>query len=300
MTVHLEGMGVQGALLAHQLHCRGVAFTWHDNDAERTAWKASTGAIYPADSTKFGPDRNAGRFGKCGTTKASLPAPTLSGRQAWCFARRTPPHNGKYPVTELGHGLRLGSDPSFHFNAQTFVPFIREQFKDRRVPQACGKNAKHYVVAHGWGERLHYAYWGWTRLVGLTYPEHYDLGALRPSFYFRPNRFVMAYAYPVPGTHLYYAGSSIIKQKLGAFKSLDIEPKYVRWKENVQKLSAGTVTVSEEGPFIEGWRPASAPLDTAWARKRGNVITLRPLWNNGIRHFPRQWVSVAEILGLTP
>ena len=300
MTVHIEGMGLQGALLAHRLHKYGVPFTWHDIETERTAWKASTGAIYPADSEKFGPDRECWKVWKAWYEGGEFRPEHLEKTAGMIFCTKNPPHLGKYGMDELGDDLRRGHDESYHFNAQTFVPYIREQFDKNIASKQKGLGAKHYIVAHGWGERLAYTYWGWTRLVVLRYSEEFDKDGLRPAFYFRPNKYLMAYAYPVPGTPYWYAGSSIIKQKLGKERSLDMPTKYLRWKANFLELAKGRVEIAQEGPYIEGWRPAAAVDDAAWARKRGPVITLRPLWNNGIRHFPRQWVGVASLLGLVP
>lgn len=302
MSVHIEGMGLQGALLAHRLHLHGVPFTWDDEDAEHTAWKASTGAIYPADSTKFGPDRECWQVWKSWyEANQFAEGAFLEKTSGLIFSTKNPPHLGTYGYDELGNDLKRGHDESYHFNAQTFVPFIREKFAARRVPPDVGKaNCKVHIVAHSWGERLAFAYWGWTRLVSLEYPQSWDQGSHRPAFYFRPNKYVMAYAYPVPGTHFWYAGSSIIKQKIGAFKPLDMPSKYERWKANFEALSRHTVQIGYEGPYLQGWRPAGSAEDTAWARKRGKVVTLRPLWNNGIRHFPRQWIGVASTLGLVP
>jgi hypothetical protein len=299
LSVHIEGMGLQGALLAHRLHMYGVPFTWDDLEAERTAWKASTGAIYPATSTKFGPDKECWQVWKAWYEAGQFDRAHLEKSAGMIFATKNPPHEGKYGVDEFDFGIKRGQMESYHLNAQAFVPATRARFADRRVAPAVGKaNAKYHIVAHGWGERLAYAYWGWTRLVELEYPEQYDRNGTRPAFYFRPNKYVMAYAYPVAGTPWFYSGSSIIKQRLGAFKPLDMPTKYIRWASVFTELAQGQVRIVKEGNFIEGWRPAAAETDTSWARKRGRVITLRPLWNNGIRHFPRQWAGVAELLGL--
>jgi hypothetical protein len=176
---------------------------------------------------------------------------------------------------------------------------MRDNFKHCRTEGPVTPDGP-YIVTHGWGERLGHAYWGWTRLVELTVHPDAFLGVAshRPSFYFRPDRFSMAYAYPVPGTNWYYAGSNIIKQKIGKFKELDPVPKYERWKGIFEKHGEGFVTVGKEGPFLTGWRPAAREEDEAWVRIRGMKLTLRPLWNSGIRHFPQQWSGVASCLGL--
>jgi len=297
MRIHLEGMGLQGALLAHRLALYGVPFSWHDIEAEHTAWKASTGAIYPADSTNHGPDREAWKVWKFWHAAGQFDHNHLERSTGLVFCTKKPPHMGDYSFEKIAGGLKLGSEPSFHFNAQTFVPAMREKFADCRRIIAPHKNAfDRYIITHSWGERLDRTYWGWTRLVQLTFP---GLGvSWRPAFYFRPNRYLMAYAYPVPGTPWFYAGSSIIQQRLGKLRNLEAPPKYEKWKHNFEAIAQGQVKVIEEGEYLTGWRPAAAPTDEAWVRVKGNVITLRPLWNSGIRHFPAQWKGVAPQLRL--
>lgn len=311
MKVHLEGMGLQGTLLAHRLHEYGVAFTWHDIDAEHTAWKASTGAIYPADSTNHGPDREAYNVWGAWYENEKFEYQHLERSTGLVFCTKNPPHKGKYDVTSFSNGLSQGSQVSYHFNAQAFVPEMRQRYASVRISTVAAtetvkRNGAPYIITHGWGARLDRAYWGWTRCVQLEYDSRFRNNAEtggwveRPAFYFRPNRYVMAYAYPIPGGPWYYAGSSIIVQKKTALKPLEMYEKYTRWKRNFEELGKGMVKVRAEGSFLQGWRPAAAPSDEAWVRKTGNIITLRPLWNSGIRHFPAQWQGVANLLGLIP
>lgn len=298
MTVHLEGMGLQGALLAHRLHMYGVEFTWHDIDAPICAWKASTGAIYPADSTNHGPDRECWKVWKSWYEHGYFDAKHLEKSSGLVFCTQNPPHKGEYDSTEVAGGLRLGLEPSFHFNAQRFVPCMRKQFAEQRLDEA--PQGKPLIITHGFGQRLHHTYWGWTRLVELDYPDELQRDGLRPAFYLRPTRFEMAYAYPVAGTKWFYAGSNIIKQRKGKERQLEVQPKYDLWKSRFERFSGGRVKVTAESCFITGWRPAAAEEDTAWVRRKGLVLTLRPLWNSGIRHFPAQWAAVANQLGLVP
>lgn len=293
MKVHIEGMGVNGCLLAHQLRRVGIDFTWHDIDVPKTAWKASTGAIYPSGSLKFGPDQKCYDVWSAWFNELQY-APWLE-RSNWVYCTKKPPHEARYEFREVA-GLKIGMAPSFHLNAQVMVPSTRLTFE---AGQRKGRvDADLTVVSHGFGERLGHAYWGWHRPVRLRYPTEFDVGGLRPAIYLRPNRVEMAYAYPIPGTDMWYAGSSIIKQKYGSFKSLETWPKYERWKRTFEKYSKGVVEIEAAGDCVEGWRPATAPEDTAWLRRKGNVVTLRPLWNSGIRHFPFQWATLAVQLGV--
>jgi hypothetical protein len=303
LSVHLEGMGLSGALLAHRLAIYGVPFTWHDIDAPITAWKASTGAIYPAGAINHGPDKFCYDVWKSWYEAGQFSAAHLEKSTGFVFCTKNPPHKGDYHHERwAGDHLSMGI-PSYHLNGQSFVQAMRDNFAHCRVESGLSELARRdtsrpYIVTHGWGLRLGHAYWGWTRLVELNNPPVALEDGCRPSFYFRPDRFSMAYAYPVPGTNWYYAGSSIIKQKLGRFKELDPVAKYERWKRIFEKHGEGFVTVGKEGPFLTGWRPAAREEDEAWVRVRGRVLTLRPLWNSGIRHFPQQWAGIAPCLGL--
>lgn len=296
MTVHLEGMGLQGALLAHRLSMYGMPFTWHDTDAPHCAWKASTGAIYPAGAINHGPDQECYDVWKAWYEHGYFERSHLERSAGFVFCTKNPPHKGTYAHQEYaGDNLRIGA-PSYHLNAQAFVEAMRNQhyLKRHKGPNT---NVSTYIITHGWGQRLAFAYWGWTRKVRIT--ATFDrVNGERAAFYFRPNRFSMAYAYPIPGSNYYYAGSSILKQRLGKFHDLDPVPKYERWKRIFEEQGAGHVKVAEEGDYLTGWRPAAAETDTAWVRVRSGLITLRPLWNSGIRHWPKQWAGVANRLGL--
>lgn len=305
MRVHIEGMGLTGSMLAHMLWRNEVDFTWHDSKDPRVAWQASTGAIYPSGSEKFGPDEACREVWAQWHEQDVFQGATE--RSLYVFSTKSPPHGGKYATEQTAHGLQIAGESSYHLNAQLLVPRTRELFAAGEVQPAFAPkmdDVDWYIQAHGWGRRLSHVYWGWTRLVKLDYDAGYGASPFegmpdgRPCFYFREGRFIMAYAYPVPGTPWWYAGSSIIKQPILGRKSLSMPDKYDRWKANFERLGGGAVRVAEEGEFIEGWRPAAKDDDEAWTRVRGNAITVRPLWNSGIRHFPKQWAGIASTLGL--
>lgn len=310
LRVHLEGMGLGGALLAHRLKQYGVPFTWHDIDAPLNAWRASTGAIYPAGAKNHGPDEEAFKVWQAWYAMKQFAPAHLERSLGFVFCTKNPPHKGAYEhEAYTDTGLRKGP-PSYHLNAQAFVSAMRNEcHKERLDPIVAGPNGDvkgvdAYIVTHGWGDRLHHVYWGWTRLVKLhvntVHGDTIPLVGERPAFYLRPNRFEMAYAYPVPGTDWYYAGSSIIKQGKERMRDLNPVDKYRRWKDIFLRESKGALQIGEESTYLTGWRPAAAEEDTAWVKVRRNVITLRPLWNSGIRHFPKQWEGVAHVLGLVP
>ena len=287
MKIHIEGMGISGCLLAVLLDRQGHTISWHDTDIQRVAWPACTGAIYPAGSLKFGPDWDCYEVW-ARWFKEGIFYPFIERANYW-FAHQKPPHQGRYQFEgPTKHGLRMAVPPSFHLNAQKLVPWVRYHFSANQKPKP--KDVDLYVISHGFGKRLSHVYWGWTRIVSLDYDTSvYGCREFRPAFYFRPNKFVMAYAYPVPHSwDEWYAGSSIYKQPANKRRCLEIEPKFERWLEQFLKLSGGAVRVYKAGAMFEGWRPAAA--DNDWVRSEGRkVVSLRPLWNSGIRHFPEQW-----------
>lgn len=292
--IHIEGMGIPGCLLALLLHRRGIDFTWHDTGETITAWRASTGAIYPSTSTKFGNDD------ACRLVWEHWHAIDLTDgcteQAVWTYSQKSAPHGSKYQTRQLDCGLRQAIPFAYHLNAQALVPKVRDLFADKRTDGEPAHVIK--IVSHGFGVRRSHSYWGWTRLVELDYADEIKEAnsGLRPTFYFREGRVVMAYAYPIPGTRFWYAGSNIIKQKLGKERSLEMPPKYDTWKDRFLRLGGGNVSVVDEDDFIEGWRPACGDLD--WVTREGDVIHMRPLWNSGIRHFPQQWDGVLAHLGL--
>lgn len=304
--IHIEGFGLTGCLLAYHLDLQGISFTWSDIDAPKTAWKASTGAIYPAGSTKFGPDALCYDVWD-EWVREGLMAQHVEAADYW-FGSKAAPHQGRYAVSEPNEfGMRRALIPSYHFNAQSFVPAMREVHKFKRWTGEGHSKGAQRVIAHGFGERLGRAYWGWTRLVRIGYRDraaelqfrgHYarlDL-AQRPCFYFRPSKVVMAYAYPVPGTEWWYAGSSIIAQRADRMKELDMPPKYERWKRLFLEFSKGALTIEREGDYLQGWRPAAG--DNRWVTHREDgALLLRPLWNSGIRHFPMQLAQLFNAIG---
>lgn len=303
MKLHIQGMGLTGSLLAYFLHtATNVEFTWSDTDAPRTAWRASTGAIYPAGSMKFGPDR------LCYDVWAQWNAEGILGswteRSSYWFMTKSAPHQGAWKFDDANeHGLRRLHADSYHFCAQSFVPHMRECLQGLRTDGPA--QGEQLVVAHGFGQRLARAYWGWTRLVKLGYDDQYlstfDEGiGMRPCVYLRPNKVQMAYVYPVPGTPWWYAGSSIIAQRPDRMRSLEMQPKYERWRRDFLALSGGAFTIEEEGQFIEGWRPAAGPEDHAWTQWSADCkeLRMRPLWNSGIRHFPMQLAQTLRALQL--
>lgn len=306
MRVHLEGMGLTGCLLAWRLERAGVPFTWHDSDAPRTAWKASTGAIYPGG----GLDRVCYDTWQDWMADLEDVAPGCTEPAGYWFNHKRPPHDGDYEVLRRVPGapdgsrdtqLSLAALHSWHINAQTLVPALRERYKEQQVApvSGCAERGR-YIIAHGFpgNPRHDHVFWGWTRKVQLELDPQLGIDSTRSAFYFRRGLVTMAYAYPVPGTDWWYAGSSLIRQR--NMKELEYEKKYARWRREFEALSGGLVRVAEEGEFLQGWRPAqSMDREPPKVTMRDGKLVCPPLWNSGIRHYPEVWRQLSQALGLS-
>lgn len=283
--IHLEGMGVLGSMIAWALHQRDIQFTWHDIERPINAWAASTGAIFPTGDV----DDQLGMKmweqwiggGEAAWAKLAMFRECVE-RASWWYSTKAPPHSAKGEVLcDLG-ALRCLSTGAIHFNAQLFVPRTRSYFAGRRISRP--PPSTRVVVTHGFNERLHHYVWGWTRLIGLDCDPRMR-GLLRPSIYCRKGRFVMAYAYAVPGSSWWYAGSNLIVQREP--RALEMEKKYQTWLNAFTQLTDGLVKVRSAGDFLAGWRPAHAPDDTALVTQRADgTVVVRPCWHNGVRLSP--------------
>jgi hypothetical protein len=287
MRVHLIGLGVTGSLFARLLEHSGIAFTWHDIEAERVSWKAATGAIYPC-----GPPGRAD-YEQWRTWLGGI----FAGEDwielaAYWYNHKRAPHASRLKEEFRSEGgLALSPLPSIHINSQALVAQTRARYVGlRREGEAV--EADYLLVAHGFNPRMRFAYWGWSALVEL---KHGLPGALRPAFYFRDGRFIMAYAYPVPGrAEAHYAGSCFLKQLPERLHSLEMSGKYDKWKAHFERLSKGEVTVRGRlAEPVEGWRPA---LDNTEAEtgviREGKRLTVPPLGGSGIRRLPSVWRNV--------
>jgi hypothetical protein len=287
-VIHLEGMGVIGCYLAHRLDADGVDFTWHDTDEPVTAWKACTGAIFP---TGHEDDQLALLDWMGHATDERFAGHMEVG--SYVFSQKTPPHKGKASWVPLAGQAKLLAVPSLHLNAQEWVPWTREVFADKRdLP---GRFSE-LVVTHGFGARLARLMWGWTVPVRIHTTANLPN---RPCIYFREGRFTMAYAYPIPRTDTWYAGSSLINQRVP--KQLTVGKKYDRWHRDFMRLGADYVLdVEVAGEPIQGWRPVPSKGDDALVRRTTDgALAVRPLWHSGVRHAPLVYNALKEALCIT-
>lgn len=110
MTVHIEGMGWLGSMLARRLERADIDFTWSDNDDPFPAWPASTGLVYPT-----APDDERSVRGMNGWKRWLKEDEWLAGYTepvSVGFVTANPPSGGKYPSVDVG-GLKIGEAPCF-------------------------------------------------------------------------------------------------------------------------------------------------------------------------------------------
>jgi hypothetical protein len=289
MKYHLQGMGVVGCGLAWFLHKMGREFTWSDTDAPHTAWRACTGTIYPSGEDR---DQYAWHIWRQWIRDPKSPYRFVTEEALYWYCTKAAPHG--YKLTGVPSGqrlsdtvgpLKLHEQVSFHLNAQRFVEWTREQFLPLRM--AGFPTGDQLIISHGFNERAKRYLWGWSQHVEL---DTSALGPERHCLYLRQGRFIMAYAYPIPGTNLHYAGSTLLVQseprKRMDFK--DVE----RWKANFTKLSDGLIPIKRMvGDVVQGWRPSTGSVADEskiplWTRREDGALVVMPMWHSGVRWLP--------------
>lgn len=291
--VHIEGMGWYGAVAATLCERLGIDFTWHDtDDPVRNAWRASTGIVYPAGDDLTTRTWSAWRDW---WAHGRWPDGTVERCSYW-FAHKHPPHGGRYPIVEDLGVLRRGEIDAFQVNPAAIVADVRARHAAARLDGPPRRRPDRYIVAHGF-DRADRVVWGWTRLVRLVFDPALAADR-RPTFYTRKGRFLLAYAYAIPGRPgWYWAGSSLIVQPAADPHRLDAAKHYRRWREAFKENTAPLVDVAEEGDLIEGWRPRG-PSDSTRvvARDGGRTLVVPPLWHSGVRWAPEVESQLAEAL----
>jgi hypothetical protein len=295
--IHINGMGVIGSFLALELEEKGIDFTWWDSDEKITAWRASTGAVFPDSNRNSQIAYNLWKnwlSDSKGTRKEILQQ--CVEICSWWYSTKNAPHGvTATPKADIGF-LRQCSQDSIHVNAQILVEKTRQMFSEKKTSEI-SLNTK-VINCFGHNESLTHYVWGWTRLVKIT--SH--VKALfcnekkRPSFYCREGRFVMAYAYPCPGTPYWYAGSSLIMQKIA--KELSVQDKYEKWENNIKRLTDYKLEIEPAGDFIHGWRPCNKQKEEdefCFIDSRGQ-LTVMPFWHNGIRVSPLIIQSILQAI----
>lgn len=279
MTVHIEGMGWFGSVLAHRLARHGVPFTWNDPGATHTAWRASTGLAFPS-----GDPRSQENLTAWDTWHAEgfLPPGTVT-RAAYCFAHKHPPHEGAYTYTDLGW-LRVAHPHAYAVDVPAIVRAARTAYARQRRPEPPATGPR--VIAHGFGPRLGPVMWGWSAPVRITTPPELDetLNGRTPAFYAREHRFHIVYAYPAPARGIWLAGSALTRQT--APRDGDAQRHLNRWLAAFPACYPH-LTAHLAGPPIQGWRPRGHPSDTGQLTTPApGLLVFPPLWHSGVRWAP--------------
>lgn len=285
-SVHLEGMGVLGSLLAWLLETRGIPFTWYDSQSSYNAWQASTGSIYPTGDLH---DYNNYVHWQHWTVRPPWQLTGVLEAADFWFSTKTPPNGARYRVLATRAPLRLAETPSLHLNPQRFVQGTRTHFAQRVLHPGLVSPATKLVIAHGFSpERLERFSWGWSAQVQMRYPTDLpSLSGRRPAFYLRHSkyRFAFTYAYPIPGEPgWWYAGSSQISQTRA--KPLTIEDKLASWKTRVEAFSQGLLCPENVQHLRQGWRPVGDEQLGETVLEQAGKLILPPLAHSGVRHAP--------------
>lgn len=295
MVIHVEGMGWLGSVVAWHLHRAGIDFTWNDTGSAHVAWRASTGIVYPAGDLRSTSDHAAwlAWLGDPWWPPGLAAAETCS----YWFNHRNPPHGGRYQLAADIGWARMASVPAVQVNVPAIVSATRAAFRDaqrtRPVP------AEVTIRAHGFGPRLDAYVWGWAVPVELAYPPELADACShgRPTFYGREGRYKMAYAYALPGTPRWLAGSSLITQRTA--KELDARKHFATWCDTFARVLPKVELLSVGEP-MQGWRPKPAPDDAGYVTSertaRGRLISVPPLWHSGVRWAPSVVAQVMEAL----
>lgn len=281
--IHLDGMGLVGSVTAWTLREAGVPFTWSDPDIPQSAWRASTGSVSPSGGTGQAEGyRIWAGWHDGGTAPWERAIPGMIEAAEFWFNTKRPPHNGPGAIERDAGALRLGSLPSYHVNVPRLVTATRDAFSaDRRDSAPPGSRR---VRTTGFGPRLAGVQWGWAADAILRVDPALGSGPLRPCIYLRDGIRLIGYAYPVPGTAHWWAGSSIIGQREP--KSLAIPPKAERWADELAERTGGLVRVEALSGLREGWRPVRASEDGALLREVNGVLCVAPLGSSGVRRSP--------------
>jgi hypothetical protein len=151
MRVHLIGMGVTGSLLARLLEHSGIAFTWHDIEAEHVSWKAATGAIYPCGGSGR---EDYEQWREWLGERVFAREPWWEMARYWYNHKKAPHASRLKEAFRTAGGLAVSPAPSIHINSQALVALTREKYAAFRREKESTEGVDYLIVAHGFNERM--------------------------------------------------------------------------------------------------------------------------------------------------
>lgn len=279
MTLHIEGMGWLGSLIAARLHRDGYDFTWHDTETPIRAWRASTGLVSPD-----GDDRSRAELDAFNAEVRPLLGDYCEP-VTYCYSHKNPPHSGVYPTQPLRPGLTAALTDAYVVDVPGFVHATRRRHTEQRT-EGVPRDAHLVIQAHS-GGRTGAQIWGWSALAQLHIPADIVEAAPNPVFYGRVVRRI-AYAYPLPGTKLHRIGSTMVRQTQP--KPLDAVKHLHRWSVDFANLFP-SIRVDIAGEPVQGWRPSPRENDSGgpeFVQRNGGParLTMPPLAHSGVRWSP--------------
>lgn len=286
MRLHIEGMGVMGCLIGQLLERCEIPFTWNDTDAPVKAWPACTGVIYPSGH----------RLDLENHRRWTLAEWMCSGFREygrWCYYSAKPPHGGTLVQRGAYKNIKVSEAHTVHINAVRMVEECRRRWRDWEGTT----HGALTIVSHGFTPGIiHRWSWGWTALVELEPSSTLErlCRPYRPCYYMRDG-YVLDYAYPVPGTRYWYAGTTLCTQR--APKQLDAEPKLLAWTERFSDKIAGAARLTNIGPLRTGWRPVPKP-GAALLHEVDKRLYIRPQYGSALRHWWTTADALADVLTL--
>jgi len=292
-------MGLMGCLIATSFERDGIPFTWSDTDAKVTAWKASTGCVFPTGE----PNEIANYHFWVNMLHAKNEfgswMRTYMERGLWTYLSVSPPHDGRkagvMEVARLGE-LAISNMSTIHLNVPAFVEATRGKFTRQESEPARGAET---IVSHGYKRAVRYG-WGWSCQLTLKLSD--DLLGLcqgaRPCLYLRKG-YLMYYAYPMPGTDRYIVGTQNISQKQP--KERDTDTPYLKWLEHLEKYVGDHVWVRKlhESTMAQGWRPygEDGAKEVVRTKREPRIYFVKPQSGNGLRMYPRTYMALRRAMG---
>jgi hypothetical protein len=288
--LHIEGMGILGSMLARRCHEEGIPFTWNDTREQFVAWPVSTGLAYPD-----GDPINQRGLRRWHEVLASDLIADEATTAPYLFAHKNHPHGGKQGIAHDYGVLRMSNELAVSLNPVAFVERTREAFAAQERSEA--PDSATVVVCHTTPERGDGYMWGWVGRVTFDLPDEVaaDLLGEQPALYAKAHRFNLTYAYPIPGTGQWWAGSVLQLQREPRVAEPDRLMKlYEEWKANAgELLGIRNIMLDELG---QGWRPrgkGGVHGDFELAEKHGHRWLMPVMPTDGVR---RGWLVVDDFL----